>query len=111
MDRSRAKDRLGRIDAPSLPSDAAGLFERGQEAARRPGVGLYEVPARLAKDREATGVSRGGVPAEGARGELSLARRRLAGEPLSSAWPLGGCRRQGSQTLADRRGQRLALQI
>src|SRR5213595_2240409 len=47
-----------------------------------------------------------GVSAEGARGQLSRARRRLAGEPLYSDRPVGGCRRQGSQTQADRRGAR-----
>jgi hypothetical protein len=56
----------GTFDAPSVPPEAAGLFAREQEAARRPGVGLSEDPSRLAKDREGAGVSHLGVSAGGA---------------------------------------------
>ena len=44
-------------------ANAAGLFARQQEAARRSRVGLYEEQARLAKAREGAGVSRLGVSA------------------------------------------------
>src|SRR5215468_8102295 len=52
MDRSHAKDRLGRVDALSVPPRSARLRSREQEAARRSGVGLPEETARVAKDPE-----------------------------------------------------------
>src|SRR5690242_10966122 len=61
MDHSRTEDRLGHVDAASLPPHAAGLCACDQEAARRPGVGLHEIDARLAKDVEGAGVSRHGI--------------------------------------------------
>jgi len=49
------KDRLGHLDAPSVPPQAAGLSARAsKKAARRPRVGLYEDPGpdwRKARER------------------------------------------------------------
>ncbi len=42
MDRSLTKDRLGRVDALSVPPRSGWLRSRDQEAPRRPGVGLLE---------------------------------------------------------------------
>src|SRR5262245_34435167 len=52
MDRSLPKDRLGRVDALSVPPRSAWLRSREQEAARRPGVGLLEDWRKIAKEPE-----------------------------------------------------------
>src|SRR5262249_7204611 len=47
MARAYAKNRLGRIDALSVPPGSAKPRSRDQEAAGRPGMGLFQDPPRV----------------------------------------------------------------
>src|SRR5262249_57743054 len=52
MARAYAKNRLGRVDALSVPPGSARLRSRDQEAAGRPGMGLFQESSRMAKGQE-----------------------------------------------------------
>jgi len=51
------KNRLGRVDALSVPPGSARLRSRDQEAAGRSGMGLFQESSRVAKGQEGPRVS------------------------------------------------------
>src|SRR6516225_7267005 len=67
MARPDAKNRLGRVDALSVPPGSARVRFRDQEAAGRPGMGLFRESSRVAKGQEGPRVSHFGESLEGDR--------------------------------------------